>query len=649
VPNLGPFIVAGLSTGALYVLASVGLVILFRASGTVNLAQGAIGALSAIIAWYIANSGGANWVGWIAGVAAATLVSFGYGRLIAPRLATSDPVVRAIATLGLALILVGAIDYTFGERVRSLRLPTDAFGITILDVRVTYTRLITMGVAVVVTIGMLAFLNRTRVGLAMRALANRREISALLGVPILRVDSYAWAISGVIAGVTGILLANLTRMHPQFLTFLVIPAIAAAVAGRMQSLGIAVAGGLAIGVIEALGAPFPIVAPYRTLTPFLFAILALVWLQRHGAPLIGGGVGLGDVEQKSTSADPGNARRTLMLQVGAAIVAAVLVAILLPEIAGAYWLKILTASAIISLAALGTGIIYAQLGMVSLCQFALIGIGGWFMMRLWHLTHWPFEIPLLVGGVCAAVFGLIFGLPALRMRGLYLALTTLMIAGGFQVFITATDFPDGGKGVIGKVINAPRQYLERPSIAITDEAYFRYVMVALVLGYLLVLWHKQSRAGRAWAMIRRSEACAISAGVNITLYKVWAFALAGFLTGIGGGLLAGQLGTLDNRSFPAFDSILLFAVTVIAGAYSWIGPIIAGLLMRAVPGILNDFHINNNVATIVFGAGLLHALITAPHGVAGQLQDLYRTVRAKLIGPASRKPTPESQARERSA
>jgi branched-chain amino acid transport system permease protein len=630
------------------VLASVGLVILFRASGTVNLAQGAIGALSAMLAWYIGNIGGPNWVGWIAGIAAATAVSFAYGRIIAPRLAFSDPVVRAIATLGLALILVGGLDYVFGERVRSLRLPTDALGFRVLDVRVTGTRMVAIGVAIAVTIIMLLFLNRTRIGLAMRALANRREISALLGVPILRVDSYAWAISGLIAGVSGILLANLTRMHPQFLTFLVIPAISAAIAGRMQSLGVAVIGGLSIGVIEALGTPFPPIAPYRTLAPFLFAILALLWLQRHGAPLIGGGAEIGGNEQRGLANEGTDSRRKLIARIVAGLVAAALVGIVLPEIATAYWLKILTATVIVALATLGTGILYAQLGMVSLCQFALVGIGGWFMLRLWHYTGWPFEVVLLIGGAAAAIFGLIFGLPALRMRGLYLALTTLMIAGGFQVVISATDFPDGGTGVIGKVVNAPRVYLDRPTIAVSDPAYFRYCLVALVIGYLLVLWHKQTRAGRAWAMIRRSEACAMSAGVNITLYKVWAFALAGFLTGIGGGLLAGQLGALDNRSFPAFESVLLFAVTVIAGAYNWLGPIVAALLMRAVPGVLNDFHIDNNLATIVFGAGLLHALITAPQGISGQILDLARMIRMKIAG-STPKVVPEKRAQENSA
>ena len=640
-PNFGPFLISGLSTGALYSLCSVGLVILYRASGTVNLAQGAIGALSALLAWQFVAWKYPAWTGWVVGVAAATLVSYLYGRFIAPRLAQSDPIVRAIAALGLALVVFGAVSFIWGENIRSLKLPTDAYGERVLGVRITYTRMIAMGLAVVVTVGMLYFLNRTRIGLAMRALANRREISALLGVPILRINSYAWIISGVVAGVSGILLANLTRMSPVFLTFVVIPAVAAAIAGRMQSLGAAVVGGLVIGVAEALLTPFPALAPYRTVTPFLFAILALIWLQRGGATLIGGGAALGDIEQRHMTAAPvSDARRQLLFRIAAAAVGVLVVAFVLPEVSTSYWLRIFTSVAILSLATLAAGLIYAQLGMVSLCQFALVGVGGWFALRLYHATHLPFELSLLAAGIMTAIFGLIFGLPALRMRGLYLALTTLMIAGGFQVIITATDFPDGGTGILGKVINAPRQYMERPVLGLTDPAYFRYCLAVLVLGYLLVLWHKRSRAGRAWAMIRRSEACALSASVNIVAYKVWAFALAGFLAGVCGGLLAGMIGQLDLRTFPASDSVLLFALTVIGGAYNWLGPIIAALLLRAVPGVLNDFYVDGNIATIVYGAGLLHALITAPQGVSGQLLDLFHTIRMRAMGTAPELPPP---------
>jgi branched-subunit amino acid ABC-type transport system permease component len=628
-PNLGPFIVSGLSTGALYALSAVGLVVLYRASGVVNLAQGAVGALSAIIAWQIADSGGPQWIGWIAGTSAATLISLAYGRLIAPRLAHSDPIVRAVATLGLALVILGFMDLFWGEYGRVLRLPTDSLGVRILDVRITYTRLIALGVALGVTAATLVFLARTRMGLAMRALANRREISALLGVPILKVDSWAWGISGVIAGVSGILLANLARMQPLFLTFIVIPAIAAAIAGRVQSLAAAVLGGLAIGIIEAIGTPFPAIAPYRTLTPFIFAILALIWLQRHGHTLIGSGAALGDADVRQNSSAASARPRSLALGLAAGAAVAFLVALVLPEVVNSYWLRVLTAATILALASLSAGILYAQLGMVSLCQYALVGVGGWATLRIWHATHWPVEIPVLCGGVAAALFGLVFGLPALRMRGLYLALTTLMIAGGFQVIITATDFPDGGSGFIGKIYDAPRLYMGRPDLATSDAAYFRYCVAALVIAYLVILWHQRSRVGRAWAMIRRSEACALSASVNIVAYKVWGFALAGFLAGICGGLLAALVGELDLSSFPASESILLFAVTVIGGAYSWLGPIVAGLLLRAVPGLLNDWHIDGNIATIVFGAGLLHALITAPNGVSGQILDIVERIRTR--------------------
>jgi branched-subunit amino acid ABC-type transport system permease component len=635
VPNLNPFIVAGISTGAIYALSAVGLVILYRASGVVNLAQGAVGALSAIIAWQTANSGAPPWIGWMAGVAAATLVSVTYGRLIAPRLAHGDPIVRAVATLGLALAILGFMDLFWGEYGRVLRLPTDALGVRIFGVRVTYSRLIALLLSFAITIAMVIFLAGTRMGLAMRALANRREISALLGVPVLTVDSWAWAISGVIAGVSGILLANLSRMQPLFLTFMVIPAIAAAIAGRVQSLGIAVFGGLFIGVVEAVGTPFPAVAPYRTLAPFVFAICALIWLQRHGSPLVGGGAALGESDFRPAGSGAAGDDKKAVIAVVAGIAAAALIAFAVPELVSSYWLRVLTTSVIMSIAVLSAGLLYAQLGMVSLCQVALVGVGGWVSLRVWHFTHWPVEVALLLGGGAAAIFGLIFGLPALRMRGLYLALTTLMIAGGFQVVITATDFPDGGFGFIGKIYDGPRQYMGRPAIALTDPAYFRYCVAALILGYALIAVHKRSRVGRAWAMIRRSEACALAASVNIVAYKVWGFALAGFLAGVCGGLLAGQVGELDHASFPASESVLLFAVTVIGGAYSWLGAIIAGLLMRAMPGLLNDWHIDGNIATIVFGAGLLHALITAPQGVSGQILDGVDKLRA-LAAPARR-------------
>ena len=308
----------------------------------------------------------------------------------------------------------------------------------------------------------------------------------------------------------------------------------------------------------------------------------------------------------------------------------------LPNLLSDYWLRTFISAVALAICSLSCSLIFAQLGMVSLAQFGLFGVGGWFALRISHGLAVPFEVSLLTGGVAAAFVGLIVGLPALRMRGLYLAIITLMMAGAIQVLISAFGFPDGGPGILGKS-STVRVMMARPPFAQGDEAYFRYALVVLALCYGLVWLHVRGRPGRAWAMIRRSEVCAIACGVDIVWYKVWAFTLSGFLAGIAGGLLAGGAGQLDGLAFPASNSIMVFALTIVGGAYSWAGPLIAGLMLRAFPSLLNDFHVDGNIATMVFGAGLLHALITAPQGIAGQISDAAAALR-KLAGGAKGKP-----------
>lgn len=303
-----------------------------------------------------------------------------------------------------------------------------------------------------------------------------------------------------------------------------------------------------------------------------------------------------------------------------------------PDVVGDYWLRTLISATALAIASLSVSVLFAQLGMVSLAQYGLLGVGGWFALRISHGLHVPFEMALLTGGFAAAFVGAIVGLPALRMRGLYLAIITLMMAGAIQVLISAFGFPDGGDGVLG-ISTGVRKMMERPWAANADAAYFRYGLIVLALCYALVYAHVRSRPGRAWAMIRRSEVCALAGGVDIVWYKLRAFTLAGFLAGVAGGLLAGGVGQLDGSAFLASQSIMLFALTIVGGAYSWAGPIIAGLMLRAFPALLFYCKVDGNIATMVFGAGLLHALITAPRGIAGQIGDALAALR-RLTGGA---------------
>lgn len=300
--------------------------------------------------------------------------------------------------------------------------------------------------------------------------------------------------------------------------------------------------------------------------------------------------------------------------------------VVLPMVAGKLWLSVFISTGCFMLAIAGVAFMYARLGMVSLTQVGLMGVGGWVMLRLNHAYGFPFEVNLILSGLVTMVFGWLLALPALRMRGLYLALVTLMAAGGLEILFATYQFPNGGEGFWGVKTGSAAAF-RRPWLAGSAEAYMRYVVVIVVLGFLLIEAHRRLAPGRAWALIRRSEAAAMAAGVNVTLYKTWAFGIAGLLAGVAGGLLAGSLGLLDDATFKASESVMVFALAVVGGARYWLGALIAATLYRILPALLNNWGVDADLSFVIFGAGLLHAIITAPNGLAGQLID---TIQAKL-------------------
>ena len=318
----------------------------------------------------------------------------------------------------------------------------------------------------------------------------------------------------------------------------------------------------------------------------------------------------------------------------AALLAFVLLA--LPELLSTYWITVFTAAAIYSVVALGLGILMGRVGLISLGQIAVLGLGAWVAAKLLFATGLPFPIVLLLSGLITMVLGTIVGLPALRLGGLYLALITLMMAGAITVVLAATDFPNGGPGFLAHTESSLGgiESVRRPAIAETDPAYFRYTVIFAALMFLLALWHVRSKAGRAWEAIRQSEPAALAAGVNITLYKLWAFALASFMTGVAGGLLAGNVGQLFNYQFPTRDNIILLAVVLMGGIYSIWGAVVAGLLIRYLPALLDTWGLPADLLTILFGVGVMQVLLTAPAGLVDQFpKDMARLGRgvARLV------------------
>jgi branched-chain amino acid transport system permease protein len=335
------------------------------------------------------------------------------------------------------------------------------------------------------------------------------------------------------------------------------------------------------------------------------------------------------------------------VRIRAAVIAALVLFALfgIPQLFSLYYVDTMTEVAIYSIVALGLGVLVGRVGLVSLGQIAVLAIGAWAAARLLFATTQPYPVVLIEAGLITMVAGMVIGLPALRLRGLYLALITLMLAGAITVVLDTVNFPNGGGGFLGYNGSAIRPPAIRlPSIAANDDAYFQYSVVVAIVMFALVYVHIKMRPGRAWAAIRQSESAALAAGVNTTLYKLWALALASFVTGVAGGLLAGASHYLYSIDFPAQNSITLLAVVLMGGAYSMWGAVVAGLLYQFLPALLQNWGVSADWLTILFGLGVVQVLTTAPAGLADQVpRDLgrlgrllrRRLARARPVGPAA--------------
>jgi branched-chain amino acid transport system permease protein len=280
-----PFLVTGLALGGVYALSGVGMVVLYRATGVLYLAFGAVGAFGALVAWQLTQSGWNIWLASLVCVGISAVLTLAYGMVFGSALARREPLVKATATLGLTLILLGVMDLLWtsnGGESRSINLPTDNHGFNVGQINVTTTQVICLAIGLAITVGTGVFLRYTKLGTAMRAMANDRDITATLGVPIRRVEASAWLGCGVLAGIAGVLLADLVALDATTLTFLVISSVAAALIAQLRSIVVTFVAALVIGVVDAAveSSPSQTFSNFHDMAPFVLAAVALLIANR---------------------------------------------------------------------------------------------------------------------------------------------------------------------------------------------------------------------------------------------------------------------------------------------------------------------------------------------------------------------------------
>ncbi len=264
-----------------------------------------------------------------------------------------------------------------------------------------------------------------------------------------------------------------------------------------------------------------------------------------------------------------------------------------------YWIYLATAVLIVAINLLSLGVVEGRTGMISLCQLSFAGVGAWAVGYL-NVAGAPGGLPvwILIGGLAAVPFGVAIGLPALRLRGINLAIVTLGFASAFDAVLAATTFP------------GQTQFLQvpRPDGFDGDASYFLFVLMAFAIlagGLQLVAG---SRLGASWLAIRHSERAAAAHGVGVPAAKLAAFAVSAFVAGVAGGLMAGYLGTLVADNFTMFGSLSLFAVATMTGAQNAEGAVVGGLLVTLFPELLRRLSLPQDIGNVLFAVGAVQAL-----------------------------------------
>ena len=474
-------------------------------------------------------------------------------------------------------------------------------------------RLFFAGVVIVIAAALALIYRFTRFGLATRAGAEHARGAALTGISANRVAAQNWVIATVLAGAAGIMIAPVASLDPTSYTLFIVPALAAALVGRFESFWITALAGLLIGCGQSLINKLITVwtwLPQKGLSDAVpFIVIIVVMAFRSRSVLARGG----DTAQNNPSIGrPHSPLRTA----GACFVAGLVLLLLLNNVLRFAFISSLTVTCV----ALSVVVLTGYVGQVSLAQMSLAGIGGFMLGHISHGWGVGFPFSLILAGLCAVPVGLVIGLPALRLRGVNLAVVTLGFAAAMDALIFSSIGFAGSTG--GLTIKEPHLLglnLAINSRSSTNRVVFGVmVLVVVILLGLLVARLRHGPAGRMLLAIRSNERAAGSVGINVAQAKLMAFAIAAFIAGIGGALTGYTQGELTADSFAAFASISLLAIVFVAGVGRISGAVVAGIMFSAAGLLVTflDIHLSvGKYQAIVAGVALVLTAVQNPDGL----------------------------------
>jgi branched-subunit amino acid ABC-type transport system permease component len=575
VKDFWPFVIAGLTTGSLYGLAAMGLVLTYKTSGIFNFAHGAVAAGAAYIFYELNTRNHLSWP--LAALIVLFVVAPVAGILterIARGLADAPPSAKIVATIGLLLMVSGTATAIFGAAAINFRqfLPVDTHRVA--GVNLGEDQMIAMAVALVSAIGLYSFFKFSKTGVAMRGVVDNPDLLDLAGTSPARVRTQAWIIGSMFAAMSGILLAPSTGLDALLLTLLVVQAFGAAAIGRFTSLPLTYAGGLVIGIGGALATKYvvdvPNLAGFPPSLPFIVLFAVLLFTPK-GRFVEAGRKRLVD---ERTAMSPKVAWGGRI-----AVVAGLVMA---PQVVGAR-LPVYSNGLIFILVFLSLRLLVQTSGQVSLCHAAFAAMGAAAFSHFAHGVGLPWLVALVLAGVATVPVGAMVAIPAIRLSGLYLALATFGFGLLMERMVFGTGLMFGARGSRP----APRPG-ELFSLTLGSDKGFYYVALAVVLVVAAGLfWLGRSRLGRLCQAMADSPVALAMHGTNVRVTRVLVFCVSAFVAGLAGALFASQAGSISGIGFGPFASITWLTVLALAGRGEFSAGVIAAFVLAVVPSYVD--------------------------------------------------------------
>jgi branched-subunit amino acid ABC-type transport system permease component len=585
--NFWPFIITGLTSGSVYGIAAMGLVLTYKTSGIFNFAHGAVAAGAAYIFYALHVQHGVAWpiAGLLCVFVAAPLAGVIFER-IARVLADVPPAAKIVASVGLLLVIQGTATGIYGHEQRSFPqfLPTHTY--RLLGINVGAEQLIVVGIATVSAAGLYAFFRFSRLGVAMRGVVDNPELVDLAGTSPGRVRTQAWAIGNGFAALSGVLLAPTIGLDALLLTLLVVQAFGAAAVGAFTSLPLTYFGGLLVGVAAALSTKFvvdlPNLAGFPPSLPFLVLFVVLVFTRR------GRFVEVGRRPRVSSDRQP---LAPAWVWSGRMVLVAALVAV--PQVVGAR-LPVYINAVIMVVIFLSLGLLVRTSGQVSLAHAGFMAIGAVAFSHLAHGAGLPWLVALLGAGLAAVPVGALVAIPAIRLSGVYLAVATF----GFGILVERLAFRTGLMFGAPGFRLAPRPHFGGLD---GDKGYYYVCLVAALAACVAIYALHRGRLGRLLRAMADSPVALGIHGANVMVTRVLVFCISAFLAGIAGALFAGFAGSISYVGFGAFQSLTWLTVLAIAGSGEFAAAFIAAALLAVVPSYV-DNPTYTDWQTVIFGA-----------------------------------------------